>query len=271
MKYYVKLPVIPMRKYPKNEAEVVSQAYFSEEVLVFEKEQDWSHIRTVSDKYCGWVETSALHLRDSFFPNSAIIATVERCAAHVYKAEDTIYGPFLTLPFESKLEVPTMPTDPASRWIYVTLVDGSPGYIQRGDVSLQETKKTQEELIEFSKRFLGLPYTWGGRSSFGYDCSGFVQMLYRQMGISIPRDAIDQMHWEEFSKIPISKAQTGDLIFWGRHERAISHVGMYLEKDLFIHATVAENAPYLRISSLSSSCWSENGQFSYRAARTLFL
>lgn len=160
MKYYVKLPVIPMRKYPKNEAEVVSQAYFSEEVLVFEKEQDWSHIRTVSDKYCGWVETSALHLRDSFFPNSAIIATVERCAAHVYKAEDTIYGPFLTLPFESKLEVPTMPTDPASRWIYVTLVDGSPGYIQRGDVSLQETKKTQEELIEFSKRFLGLPYTW---------------------------------------------------------------------------------------------------------------
>jgi Cell wall-associated hydrolases (invasion-associated proteins) len=69
--------------------------------------------------------------------------------------------------------------------------------------------------MELSKRFLELPYTWGGRSSFGYDCSGFVQMLYRQMGIFIPRDAIDQMHWEKFTPIPIEEAQLGDLYFLG--------------------------------------------------------
>jgi cell wall-associated NlpC family hydrolase len=98
-----------------------------------------------------------------------------------------------------------------------------------------------------------------------------MQMLYRQMGVFIPRDAIDQMHSEQFFAIATSQLQTGDLIFWGRHERAITHVGMYLGKDEFIHATAAENAPYLRISSLSSFYWNENGHFSYRAARSLLL
>lgn len=271
MKYYIHTAVAPMRKYPKQEAEVVSQAYFSEEVLLIEKQENFSYVKTLIDQYPGWVENTSLLERKTSFPNSQIVATVQRHAAHIYATNDTIYGPFLTLPFESRLEVQSLPEDPSSRWIPITLLDGRSAYVQRGDVSFEEIKKTKNDLIEFSKRFLELPYTWGGRSSFGYDCSGFVQMLYRQMGVFIPRDAIDQMHWEGFSKIPLLAADTGDLIFWGQNEKAITHVGMYLEKDQFIHATVAENAPYLRISSLSSSYWTENGHFSYRGARSIFL
>jgi cell wall-associated NlpC family hydrolase len=271
MKFYIKEPVVAMRKHPQKDAEVVSQAYFSEEVHLIEKKQEWANIKTLVDQYQGWVEISSLHPRESPFPNSPTTVTIQRCAAHLYTKEDTIYGPLMTLPFESRLEVPSLPQDPTSRWISVNLVDGRSGYVQRGDISFQETKKTKFDLLEFSKRFLDLPYTWGGRSSFGYDCSGFVQMLYRQMGIFIPRDAIDQMHWEKFSPVPIADMQIGDLIFWGRHEKAITHVGMYLEKDEFIHATPAENTPYIRISSLSSSYWNENGKFSYRSARSLFL
>ncbi|MCH9717001.1 MAG: C40 family peptidase, partial [Gammaproteobacteria bacterium] len=48
---------------------------------------------------------------------------------------------------------------------------------------------TKDEMIFLSQKFLGCPYTWGGRSSFGFDCSGFVQMLYKEMGICLPRDS----------------------------------------------------------------------------------
>jgi hypothetical protein len=269
MRYYVKESVIPMRKLPQKNTEMVSQAYFSEEVELLEKKEQWGLIKTLVDQYPGWVELCHLQQRSSIFPTPPQTIIVERRAAHVYAVEDTIYGPLLTLPFESRLETPALPKDPSVRWIPVILVDGRSGYIQRGDVCFQETKKTKEELALFSRRFLDLPYTWGGRSSFGYDCSGFVQMLYRQMGVLLPRDSIDQMHSEKFSEISFSQAQIGDLIFWGQHERAITHVGMYLGNNEFIHATKAENAPYLRISPLSSSYWGENGHFSYRAARSL--
>jgi hypothetical protein len=49
-----------------------------------------------------------------------------------------------------------------------------------------------EETLAFSKNFIGLPYTWGGTSSYGVDCSGFVQMLFKEMGVLLPRNSRDQ-------------------------------------------------------------------------------
>ena len=123
-------------------------------------------------------------------------------------------------------------------------------------------------MCSLSLNFLNLPYTWGGRSSFGYDCSGFVQMLYRQMGLYIPRDTKDQISWEKFKSIPIEDLSTGDLIFFGIDKDKIRHVGLYLGDQKFIHSTVAENAPYIHISSLRDADWNGPGRFAYRAART---
>ena len=51
-------------------------------------------------------------------------------------------------------------------------------------------------MVELGKPFLGLPYLWGGRPTLGFDCSGFVQMLERQRGIMMPRDAGVQAAWD---------------------------------------------------------------------------
>ena len=127
------------------------------------------------------------------------------------------------------------------------------------------------EMCAFSQNFLGLPYTWGGRSSFGYDCSGFVQMLYRQMGIFLPRDSKDQCHWSGFREILEGEIDSGDLIFFGSGINKITHVGMYLEKGKFIHATVAENMPYIRTSSIESVEWRNDGKgrFPFQTIRRL--
>ncbi len=268
---YINISVTDMREKPSQESEVVSQALFSEPVTIIEETDDWLKIETTLDNYRGWVKKNAVCQRQEKFLSSpgTLIAKVDRLAAHVYSVEDTVYGPILTLPFESRLEVLGPHDAPQSRWIKVALPDGSQAFIQRGDVVINPSLVSREEICALSQRFLGLPYTWGGRSSFGYDCSGFIQMLYRQMGVYLPRDSKDQYIWEGFEEISEDALKPGDLMYWGYTVDKIRHVGLYLGEGRFIHATAQENAPYLRISRLTDPEWNGFGKYPYRAPRAL--
>jgi len=263
---YVNQPCVDMREEPNQSSELVSQGYFSEPVEIVDDQGDWIKIETKIDKYRGWVKKGAICQRKTAYLSDAMmVAKVNRARAHVYNEKDTIYGPVVTLPFESKLEVLDF-SHP--RWVKISLVDGKVGYIQKGDISLESRSLSLREICDLSLRFLDLPYTWAGRSSLGYDCSGFVQMLYRQMGFFIPRDSKDQICWEGFVEIPLDKMRPGDLIFFGRlPKKRIHHVGLYLGGGKFIHSGVADNTPYIRISDLNDDTWSEKHM--YRAGRTL--
>jgi len=264
----VAVPVATMREKPENNATVASQAIFSETVQLLEEQGEWVKIETVADHYQGWTKKEALSAPEAYNPH----VVVTRKAAHLYNVLDTELGPILTLPFESRLEVVEEPPQGDRRWLKVKLPDATFGYIQRGDTAPQLKKLNREEVCDFSMRFLDLPYTWGGKSSFGYDCSGFVQMLYRQMGISLPRDSKDQIHWEGFCPVEIENLKRGDLIFWGKSEQKINHVGMYLGDGKFIHTIASvEKMPYLRVSRLTDSFWDAKptNYHAYRTARTL--
>lgn len=272
MFFYVNTPVIDMRELPNDNAEIVSQTYYTEQINILEETPEWLKIETVLDHYKGWIKNRGLCKRQAVFLSNpgSVAAKVNRCAAHLYGLEDTVYGPILTLPFDSRLEVIEPKGDSNSRWIKVALIDGREAFIQRGDVTLNTDFLLDKiKVCSLSLNFLNLPYTWGGRSSFGYDCSGFVQMLYRQMGLHLPRDTKDQIVWEKFKNIPIEDLSAGDLIFFGLDKDKIRHVGLYLGDQKFIHSTVAENAPFIHISSLTDPDWNGSGRFAYRAARTL--
>jgi hypothetical protein len=270
--YYISAPAVYMRMQPSPGAEVVSQGIHSEQVNVIKEADGWTKIETCVDNYPGWIKSSTICSREKPYANGDTpVAIINRRVAHLYDAQDTIYGPLITLPFESKLEVTDKLNDPKSRWIKVSLVDGRDAYVQRGDVKLDNRPLDIEEVVNLCQSFLGLPYTWGGRSGFGYDCSGFVQMLYRQMGINLPRDSKDQIKCKNCKPVSLDNLQTGDLIFFGYSENSPKHVGFYLGDDNFIHATVRENAPYLRISNLNDLEWSEKGPYTYRTARTVSL
>lgn len=279
--HYVNVPVEPMREAPSVTSEIVSQAFFSEMVIPSKEVKDakesegWVEVETAVDHYRGWVRKSVLCSRMEPFPSPSPKCTyvkVNRLAAHLYAVEDTIYGPLLTLPFESQLQCVEFVKGSNSRWIKVLLPDGCQAYIQRGDVreaGATDDPLTVEEMCAFSARFMGLPYTWGGRSSFGYDCSGFVQMLYRQMGVYLPRDAKDQIRWEGLKPVSLDQLLPGDLVFFGLTEEKIRHVGMYLKEGCFVHATIAENAPYIHLSNLNDPEWNGTTKWGYRAARRL--
>lgn len=261
---YINDPVVNMREEPTANSRVASQTIFAEKITVLKQSNDWSLIKT-PEGYEGWIPNSSYVTLEA--PYAANLK-VTRLAAHVYEKNDTEFGPFKTLPYESALQ---QLDDSDSRWIKVLMPNQQIGYIQKGDVAPETLPKNKQDLIEFSKRFLDLPYTWGGRSSFGYDCSGFVQMLYRQMGIMLPRDSKQQAIDPRFKTVPLEKLETGDLIFFGKSPEKITHVGIYLKDGYFIHTSVRENKPWLRISNLADFQWSghKDAHTPYRLGRQL--
>ena len=250
-------PVSEMRKLPNPFSEVVSQAIFAEDVQIMEEVGDWLKIKTTMDEYTGWVQKKNVHsLTIPYIDSASPYVIVNRLSAHVYDRPDIIYGPLLTLPFESRLKATDPNDDP--RWLKVLLPNGQIAFIQKGDIKshIANTTFTMQQIANFSQNFLGLPYTWGGRSSFGYDCSGFVQMLYRQMGISLPRDSKDQFVFNGLCCQQIAQLTPGDLIFFGLAENQIRHVGFALGEGKFIHTSaVTENKPYVRISHINDPAW----------------
>jgi len=134
----------------------------------------------------------------------------------------------------------------------VRLPDDRRAWVVRGDINLDPKPISLEEVIALSERFLGLPYFWGGTSSFGFDCSGFTQMLCRRRGIGIPRDASLQAKWTGAAPVDRDDLKVGDLLFFG--ESKITHTGMYIGGGKFINATT-HDLPVVQISDLADAYW----------------
>ena len=92
-----------------------------------------------------------------------------------------------------------------------------------------------DEIIPLSKILLGIPYRWGGKSSFGFDCSGLIQTVCRACGIQLPRDAWQQQEALASSQISLESAKPGDIHFFGEGEKA-THVGFSLDGKGILHA-----------------------------------
>jgi cell wall-associated NlpC family hydrolase len=95
----------------------------------------------------------------------------------------------------------------------------------------------QNESVDLlAKTFINTPYLWGGRTHFGIDCSGFVQVLFKLKGIQLKRDA-SQQAGEGNTVNAISDAIIGDLAFFENGKGKITHVGMLLNREHIIHAS----------------------------------
>src|SRR3954447_4335710 len=244
-------PVANMYSHPTDEAGVVSQSIYASNVALLEQKDGWARIRT-ADAYTGWTPLSAVRPSQPY-ASKGRVAEVQSLFAHVYReASLTRHAPVITVPFETKPEVIAEPAQ--QKWIQVRLPDDRSGWLQLGDVAFDSKPLTIPEMIALSKRFLGLPYTWGGTSSFGYDCSGFTQMLCRRRAIHIPRDAQPQAEWDGVSPVARQDLRPGDLLYFGSSEKHITHTGLYFGDGKFINATAFET-PTVRIDNLEDPHW----------------
>jgi cell wall-associated NlpC family hydrolase len=241
-----------------TDADVVSQAIYATPVIVLEEKDGWAKVRTPDD-YTGWVEGPALLAAAGGEPYGAgpNVVQVRSLFAHMYREMDvTKHAPLLTVPFETRLETAGADAKKSERWLQVRLPDGRPAFIQNADVGPVVNNLTVPQTLEVAKKFLGMPYTWGGTSSYGFDCSGFTQMLMRQRGYNMPRDAGPQANWSGLAPVERNALQPGDLLFFGSSPARITHTGMYLGDNLFINATT-HDTPMVRIDNLSDAYWTK--------------
>lgn len=87
-------------------------------------------------------------------------------------------------------------------------------------------------IVNKAYQYLGVPYVWGGTSPSGFDCSGFIQYVYKTQGVSLPRVSRGQA--ASGSYVSISNAQPGDILYFG--QSSVTHVGIYIGNNKMIHA-----------------------------------
>jgi cell wall-associated NlpC family hydrolase len=97
-----------------------------------------------------------------------------------------------------------------------------------------ETLTEMAVVIDILK-MLGVPYLWGGTSKGGFDCSGLVQFVYREAGISLPRVAQNQYNAGPIVP-PGTAVEPGDLVFFGSSPTTVHHVGMYVGDGMMVDA-----------------------------------
>lgn len=246
-------PAANMYSGPSEDTDVVSQAIYGTTLHVLEEKPGWYKVRT-PDLYTGWMPAAALlQLKDgdAGYGATGRVVEVSSMFANVYREPNvTRHRPLITVPFETRLEV----SGEEGRWLRVRLPDDRMGYVQAGDVTPVGKRLGIPEMIEVGRRFLGVPYLWGGTSSFGFDCSGFTQMLLRRRGILMPRDAQEQADWARMKPVKEADLQPGDLLYFGSSDKKITHTGMYIGDGSFINATTNQR-PMVQIGNLAEPHW----------------
>lgn len=91
-----------------------------------------------------------------------------------------------------------------------------------------------EQIVAISERLVGSPYRYGGETPKGFDCSGLVRYVYRQIGITVPHSS--RRLFQQARKVSLDKLRPGDLLFFSISRNKISHVGIYADNGAFIHA-----------------------------------
>lgn len=255
-KLVVIVPVVDIYSAPNEDADVVSQAIFGSNAVLLEENSNWIKIRT-PDQYSGWVPRDKVHSVPNPYASTRKIAQVSSVSANMYREPDvTVHHPIATVPFETRVEIIAEAKSSDAGWLQVRLPDSRTAWIQRGDLNLEPHPLTISESIALAQHFLGVTYTWGGSSSFGFDCSGFTQMLVRSRGIIMPRDADLQAAWQGVIPVDRDHLRPGDLLFFGDAANHITHTGMFIGDGKFIHDTT-NGRPGVQISVLSEQPWTK--------------
>lgn len=248
--FVVATGVADVRRDPDDSSERVTQALMNMPVYCGDVQEEWTQAKLID--YMGWMRLSdlAAPMQKGFCKVGEHCATPLPLMAVITAVSTTLYteaegeesGGIVYL----STCLPLLDTTHFAR-VQVALPGERTGWIARADLEIRQQKEpyprqTISTITGYARRFLGVPYLWGGTSSAGIDCSGFVQLCYRMGGYFIPRDGDQQDGFLPYA-LERTQIQAGDLIFFGSTE--ITHVGMALNDHEYIHA---EGQKYHRVT-----------------------
>jgi cell wall-associated NlpC family hydrolase len=215
---------------------IQTQALYGEPVAVIGRSGSWLHVAVIDQPspkdrrgYPGWVPARQLSSSQTFGRLlSGPVAVVVRPTARLRVA-----GRTLQLSFGTRLPIAAA----AAGRVTVTTPTGATATLPRVSVRVDggvaaKPPPTASQLVATARSFLGVRYLWGGTSTFGFDCSGLVNLIYRAVGIVIPRDADAQA----LAGRPVAPSglRPGDVLFYGRQH--VHHDALYVGGGMMIEA-----------------------------------
>lgn len=230
---------------PALSSERSSQVLLGEAASVLGRRDDWAEVRLERDGYVGWVRAAALFACEEARVRAYISASQTLVTAEIAQAfhDPGCLDQVSKLPFGIRMPC----VERADAAVALELPAGQRFWVAASDTQALSTQPRPDaagiaDALRWMRRHIGVPYLWGGRSAFGYDCSGLAQTFWAALGVRIPRDADQQFQAGEAVE---GAARPGDLLFFSvgasggerpRHAD-IRHVGIALGGDLMLHAS----------------------------------
>lgn len=213
------LAIVPLRLEPSDRSEMTSQVLFGEHFKILEQTPKWSRIELAFDGYNGWIDNKQ-------FREISETDYEKLTSGEIILSGDLLE--YITTPKNSLITIPL-----GSSLSFLKNEVNTEGFSFDG-TSVSGTK-TKKDLLDTAYLFMNAPYLWGGRTPFGIDCSGFVQMVYKLNGFRLLRDASQQATQGDALSF-IEESEPGDLAFFDNEEGRIIHVGIIMEDNHIIHA-----------------------------------
>ena len=221
------LSIIPVRKEPSEQSEMITQVLYGEHFVVNEIMLGWAHIKLAFDGYDGWVDMKMITPLNE--------RTYERIDRMPYAVSTDIFN-IIQLNAEQTMMIVAGSSLPCWRPYLKEFSILQDVYHHTGNFTYKKPANVRKTIIDQALKYFNAPYLWGGRSPLGVDCSGLSQIIYKMAGIVLPRDASQQVHCGTAFSF-VEEARPGDLAFFDNEEGRIVHVGIIWEKNKIIHAS----------------------------------
>lgn len=219
-----RLSLVPVRAEPADRAEQVTQLLFGDHYTVLEsRDKKWLYIRIHADQYEGWIDSKQHQsIQREYFDHlntAEFKITTDVTSSLLYNKSRVMILIGSIIPIASS-----------------ELFKMEEQFAFNGEAKNLGQRRDAEFVKNIAQKYLNAPYQWGGKSPFGIDCSGLVQMVFKISGYSLQRDAAQQAGQGRPVE-SLDAYKPGDVAFFQNPEGRINHTGIILAADKIIHAS----------------------------------